>query len=110
MNIAFIGTGIMGAPMARNLALAGHDVVAWNRTASKAEGIGATVAGSPAEAVDGAEVVITMLTDGPTIAATVPELDPETLWIQMSTVGVDDTAAFAARHPRYLDAPVLGSK
>ena len=59
--------GIMGAPMARNLAGAGHEVRAWNRTASKAEGLGATVAGSPAEAVDGADVVITMLSDGPTV-------------------------------------------
>src|SRR4051794_23644221 len=110
VKIALLGTGIMGSGMTRNLAGAGHEVTAWNRTREKAEGLGATVAGTPAEAVDGAEAVITMLTDGPTIASTVPALDPQTLWIQMSTVGIDDTAAFAARHPRYLDAPVLGSK
>jgi 3-hydroxyisobutyrate dehydrogenase len=110
MRIAFFGCGIMGAPMARNLAADGHDVVVWNRTCEKAEGLGATVADTPAEAVDGAETLITMLVDGPAIEATVPELDPETLWIQMSTVGVGDTARFAERHPRYLDAPVLGSK
>ena len=57
----------MGAPMARNLT-AKHDVVVWNRTCEKAEGLGATVADSPAEAVDGADVVITMLADGPTVA------------------------------------------
>src|SRR3954453_5530325 len=110
MNVAFLGTGIMGAPMARHLASAGHDVTVWNRTRAKAEGLGATVAGTPAEAVEGAEVVITMLTDGPTVSSTVPELDPDTLWIQMSTVGVADTAAFAERHARFMDAPVLGSK
>ena len=55
--------------MARHLAGAGHDVRAWNRTREKAEGLGATVAASPAEAVDGADVVVTMLSDGPTVAA-----------------------------------------
>ena len=110
MKIAVLGTGIMGGPMARNLAAAGHDVTVWNRTREKANGLGVVVADTPAEAVAGAEVVITMLTDGPTVAATVPELDQETLWIQMSTVGVADTASFAARHARFMDAPVLGSK
>ena len=67
MRIAVLGTGIMGGPMARNLAAAGHDVTVWNRTREKAEGLGATVAGTPAEAVDGAEVLVTMLADGPAI-------------------------------------------
>jgi len=110
MRIAFVGTGIMGAPMARNLAGAGHDVTVWNRTREKAEGLGANVAGTPAEAVDGAEAVVTMLADGPVIEETVPELEPDTLWIQMSTVGAADTERFYERHARYLDAPVLGSK
>ena len=51
MRIAVLGTGIMGAPMARNLASAGHEVRAWNRTVTKAEGLGATVAATPAEAL-----------------------------------------------------------
>jgi 3-hydroxyisobutyrate dehydrogenase len=110
MRIAFLGTGIMGGPMARNLAAAGHDVTVWNRTREKCEELGVAIADTPQEAVDGAEVLITMLTDGPAIEEAVPELDPETLWIQMSTVGVADTAGFAERHVRYLDAPVLGSK
>src|SRR6185503_1077630 len=110
MRVAVLGTGIMGGPMARNLAAAGHDVTAWNRTREKAEGLGAAVADTPAEAVDGAEVVLTMLADGPTVDAVVPELDPDLLWIQSSTVGVSDTDRFAARHPRFLDAPVLGSR
>jgi 3-hydroxyisobutyrate dehydrogenase len=110
MRIAFLGTGIMGAPMARNLAGAGHDVIVWNRTREKAEGLGADIAGTPADAVDGAETVVTMLADGPAIEETVPQLDPETLWIQMSTVGAADTTRFCERHARYLDAPVLGSR
>jgi 3-hydroxyisobutyrate dehydrogenase len=110
MRIAVLGTGIMGGPMARNLAAAGHDVTAWNRTREKAEGLGATVADTPAQAVDSAEVVLTMLADGPTVDAVVPELDPDVLWIQSSTVGGADTDRFAARHARFLDAPVLGSR
>jgi 3-hydroxyisobutyrate dehydrogenase len=110
MKIAFLGTGIMGGPMARNLAAAGHDVTVWNRTREKAEATGARVAETPAEAVAGAEAVITMLMDGPACEATVPELDAQTLWIQMSTVGADETARFAARHERFMDCPVLGSQ
>src|SRR4051794_9850558 len=100
----------MGGPMARNLAAAGHDVTVWNRTREKAEATGATVANSPAEAVEGAEALVTMLMDGAACEATVPKLDPQTLWIQMSTVGADDTARFADRHPRFMDCPVLGSQ
>jgi 3-hydroxyisobutyrate dehydrogenase len=109
LRLAVLGTGIMGGPIASNLAAAGHEVRAWNRTREKAEGLGATVAATPAEAVEGAEAVITMLADGPAIDEAVPELDPGLLWIQMSTIGVSDTARLAARHPRFLDAPVLGS-
>lgn len=69
MKIAVLGTGVMGAPMTRNLASAGHEVRAWNRTASKAEGLGAQVCSSPSAAATGAEVIITMLADGPTVAA-----------------------------------------
>jgi 3-hydroxyisobutyrate dehydrogenase len=110
MRVAVLGTGIMGAPIARNLAAAGHDVRVWNRTRTKAEGLGAEVAETPAQAVGGAEVLITMLADGPAVDAVVPELDPALLWVQMSTVGVSDTARFGQRHPRFVDAPVLGSK
>ena len=110
MKVAVLGTGTMGAPMARNIASAGHDVRVWNRTREKAEGLGADVADTPAEAVAGAEVVITMLSDGPAVDAALPELDEGALWVQMSTVGVADTVRFAERHARFVDAPVLGSK
>lgn len=65
MKIAFLGTGLMGAPMARRLVAAGHDVTVWNRSADKARGVqGAAVAPDPAQAVAGAEAVFTMLSDG----------------------------------------------
>src|SRR4051794_40309710 len=108
MNVAVLGTGIMGAPMARNLA-AKHDVVVWNRTREKAEGLGATVAGSPAEAVDGADVVITMLSDGPTVA-TVMEgitLTENQLWWQASTVGIEWITKLG---DRFVDGPVMGTR
>jgi 3-hydroxyisobutyrate dehydrogenase len=66
--IAFLGTGRMGAPMAANLARGGFAVRVWNRTASRAAALArdsAAIAGSPAEAVKGAGIVITMLADGP---------------------------------------------
>jgi 3-hydroxyisobutyrate dehydrogenase len=66
MRVAVLGTGSMGAPMARNLAGAGHEVSAWNRSREKAEPLaehGVSVAGSVAEAVAGADVVVTMLAD-----------------------------------------------
>ena len=65
---AFLGTGRTGRPMAANLAISGFDVRVWNCTGSRAEALaadGAVVASSPAEAVGGAAIVITMLADGP---------------------------------------------
>lgn len=70
-EIAFIGTGLMGSHMARNLLKAGHSVTVWNRTVSKAEALaadGARVAASPNEAVAEADVTITMLSDGKAVA------------------------------------------
>jgi 3-hydroxyisobutyrate dehydrogenase len=117
MRAAVLGTGIMGAPIARRLAAA-HEVCVWNRTRSKADGLGAAVTASPAEAVDGVEVVITMLADGPAVdhvmAEALPALPPEALWVQMSTVAVAETLRFAAladdHGALYVDSPVLGSR
>src|SRR5690349_22811868 len=121
--IAFLGTGRMGAPMAANLAHGGFDVRVWNRTPSRAEALaadGAAVASSPAEAVRGAAIVITMLADGPATeqAATGPDglltADPGTIWVQMATVGAEWTARLAriagARGIVFVDAPVSGSE
>ena len=66
MNLAFVGLGRMGTPIARNLSGAGHTVTVYNRTRNKAEELqsaGAQVANSPAEACSRAEAVFTMLSD-----------------------------------------------
>ncbi|WP_434452103.1 NAD(P)-dependent oxidoreductase [Lentzea sp. E54] len=120
MKIAVLGTGLMGAPIAANLAAAGHDVRVWNRTRAKAEPLadkGATVAGTPAEAVEGAEIVLTVLNDGPTVTATMqdaaPSLPHDAVWIQASTVGVaateDHIDLARSLGLEFVDAPVLGS-
>ena len=121
MKIAFLGTGIMGAPMARHLAEAGHDVTVWNRSADKAEPLaehGAEVAGDPAAAVAGADVIVTMLTDAAVVeevmAGAADAAADGTIWWQASTVGIDGTealAALAGRHGlTFVDAPVLGTR
>jgi 3-hydroxyisobutyrate dehydrogenase len=121
MNIAFLGTGIMGAPMARNLARAGHDVTVWNRSAEKAQPLaehGAHVAQDPAAAVAEAEVVVTMLTDADAVESVMREAAPAApagaVWWQASTVGIEGTerlVALAAEHGlAYVDGPVLGTK
>ena len=66
MRVAFLGAGRMGRPMAENLLDAGHDLVVYNRTRSRAEPLadaGAELAASPAEAARGAEALVTMLAD-----------------------------------------------
>ncbi|BCK71478.1 dehydrogenase [Streptomyces libani subsp. rufus] len=121
LSVAVLGTGIMGAAMARNLAAAGLDVRAWNRTRARAEPLaadGVRVTGSPAEAVDGADVVLTMLLDGAAVLDALRQaagaLSPGALFLQMSTVGTDGLAPlarFADEHRlRFVDAPVLGTK
>lgn len=118
---AVLGTGTMGAPMARNLAKAGHTVRVWNRTRARAEplaGDAITVASSPAEAATGADVLLTMLYDVDAVtdvaAVALPALPEGALWLQMSTVGVAGTrtlAALAETHGiAFVDAPVVGTK
>jgi 3-hydroxyisobutyrate dehydrogenase len=122
-SIAFLGTGRMGGPMAANLAHAGLAVRVWNRTASRAAaltGDGATVATSPAQAVQGAGIVVTMLADGPATeqAANGPDgflaTSRGAIWVQMATIGTQWTARLAgsaARHGViFVDAPVSGSQ
>lgn len=111
----------MGAPMARNLAAAGHGVRAWNRSADKALALteaGVTVADTPGEAAAGAEVLVTMLFDAESVTSVVEDalavLVPGAVWLQMSTIGPAGTRACAALADRhgvaYVDAPVLGTK
>jgi 3-hydroxyisobutyrate dehydrogenase len=120
-TVAVLGTGYMGAPMARNIATAGHVVRVWNRSRDKADPLaahGITVADTPADAVHGADVVVTMLSDGPVVAEVIDRaadaLPAGTLWLQMSTVGDRWTTTLAERASEldvtFIDAPVLGTK
>src|SRR3982751_1174083 len=113
-TIAVLGTGTMGAPMARNLVEAGIDVRAWNRTAEKARAVdGAQVCETPAQAAEGADFVLTMLADGEAVEETVRELDFRgAVWLQMSTVGIEATELLMERSGEapFVDAPVVGTK
>jgi 3-hydroxyisobutyrate dehydrogenase-like beta-hydroxyacid dehydrogenase len=111
MNIAFIGTGRMGAAMVRNLVAAGHRVTAYNRTREKAEGLGAAVADSPAAACRGAEVAITMLPDDHAVEEVVFGKDAigGVPHISSSTISTAMARRLAAHAPgAYLSAPVFG--
>jgi 3-hydroxyisobutyrate dehydrogenase len=121
VNVAVLGTGIMGAPMARNIADAGHGVRVWNRSREKTEGLGLAVADSPAGAVDGAEVVVTMLADADAVHAVLVDggaLDAMrgngSVLCQTSTIGIagiEDVAhECATRDIPLVDAPVLGTR
>ncbi|WP_433192857.1 NAD(P)-dependent oxidoreductase [Nocardia sp. CA-107356] len=120
-TVAVLGTGTMGAPIARNLLRAGFDVLVWNRTPVKAALIaaGALQVSSIAAAASAADVLITVLADGAAVeqAMTRPggalsALAPGAIWIQMSTVGLEYCARLAALAIRnnilFIDAPVIG--
>lgn len=123
-TVAFVGLGIMGAPMARNLRAAGFDVVAYNRSPAKVEQFvsdGGRGAGSVAEAVREADAVVTMLPDSPDVEAVMlgdngvlESSRPGTLVVDMSTIRPDVTRriaeAAAARQLSFLDAPVSGGE
>ena len=121
MQIAVLGIGLMGFPMARRLCEAGHQVHAWNRSRAKAERLlpfGATVHDAPAGAVRAADVVVCMLENGPVIEdvlfrqGTADALRPGTLFVDMASIqpreARDHAARLAERGVRQLDAPVSG--
>ena len=120
-TIAMLGTGLMGAPMARRLLGAGNAVRAWNRSPGKAEALvadGATAFDEPAAAVAGCDFVVTMLSDGNAVADVLFErgaadaMRPGTVVIDMSSIRPGE----AREHDRrlrerallHLDAPVSG--
>lgn len=124
-TVAVLGAGgTMGFPMARNIARAGIEVRAWNRSRGKAEPLaadGVTIADSPAGAADGAGIVLTMLADADAVAAVMtgsrgalPAIAGSGIWLQMSTLGeagIQRCAKLAAEHETgFVDAPVLGSR
>jgi 3-hydroxyisobutyrate dehydrogenase len=121
MRAAVLGTGIMGAAMARTLAREGHEVRVWNRSPDRAAAVagdGITAHAAIGEAVASCEVVVTMLYDADSVLAISDELvaalGPETVWLQCTTVGPAGIARIAeAAGPavdRLLDAPVLGTR
>ena len=121
-KIGFIGLGIMGRPMAKNLIEAGHELVLYTRTKEKAEelaGDGATVAGSPKEVAESVDVVITMLPDSPDVEAVVAGedgvlegIEEGSLIVDMSTISPVVARELAAKAREkgasMLDAPVSG--
>jgi 3-hydroxyisobutyrate dehydrogenase len=118
-RVAVLGTGIMGAPMARNLLKAGFQVRVWNRTPDKARVLaadGADLAETPADAVREAAFLITMLTDGAAVLAVMgqaAESVPDgAVWLQTSMdTDVERVAALAEDHGiTFVNCPVLGTR
>jgi 3-hydroxyisobutyrate dehydrogenase-like beta-hydroxyacid dehydrogenase len=121
MDIAWIGTGIMGAPMARRLLAAGHHLSVFNRSPEKARLLsddGATVAADAAAAAQSAEIIFVMVPDTPdveqVVAAIEPSLAKGQLVIDMSTIAPEAERLIAERLATlgvdYLDAPVSGGE
>jgi 2-hydroxy-3-oxopropionate reductase len=126
--IALLGTGIMGAHMARRLAQAGFRVTVWNRSAGKAAGLaqfGVRIAGSPASACVDADVVIVMLSNGPVVedvlfspdqtgTTPVEAMRNGSVLVVMSSIPVETCQSHAtrvaARGIGYIDAPVSGGE
>jgi 3-hydroxyisobutyrate dehydrogenase len=125
MTVAVLGAGgTMGLPMSANLARAGHEIRAWNRTAAKAEPLreeGAAICATPAEAARGAGVVLTMLSDADAVldamsgdAGALAGAAGDAVWLQASTIGLEGTERCAALAEQagvvFVDAPVLGTR
>lgn len=122
-TIAVLGAGgTMGFPIARNLVRAGFPVRAWNRSLDKAQPLsddGAELCSTPAEAVSGADVIVTMLADADAVIETVAdalsgEHRSDAIWLQMSTIGLEGTERcieLAHEHNlAFVDVPVLGTR
>jgi 3-hydroxyisobutyrate dehydrogenase-like beta-hydroxyacid dehydrogenase len=119
MRVAFLGLGIMGRPMAANLAKAGHEVTVWNRTPKLVEEV--RVASTPAEAARGAEVVWMCVSDTKAVESVLfgangveSSLAEGMVIVDSSTISPSATHQFAervkSRGVDYVDAPVTGSK
>jgi 3-hydroxyisobutyrate dehydrogenase-like beta-hydroxyacid dehydrogenase len=119
MRVSFLGLGIMGRPMAANLAKAGHEVTVWNRTPKLVEGV--RVASTPAEAARGADVVWMCVSDTKAVESVLfgangveSSLAEGMVIVDSSTISPSATQQFAervkSRGVDYVDAPVTGSK
>lgn len=119
-NITVLGTGIMGSALAKNLAAAGFAITVWNRTAASADQLAGipniTVQHDLAAAVTQKDAVITMLFDGAAVTEVMQNapVSPGTIWLQMTTVGIPDTAALAQlaqdKELVFYDSPVSGTR
>ncbi len=121
LDVAVIGTGLMGAPMAANIARAGFRTQVWNRSAEKAAPLasqGCIVANTAVEAISGAQVVISMLDSAAATDAVfvsgglLQQLAPGSVWVVMSSLSPQESREHAvlaaARGLAYIDAPVSG--
>jgi 3-hydroxyisobutyrate dehydrogenase-like beta-hydroxyacid dehydrogenase len=123
-HVGFVGLGIMGMPMARHIQSAGYPVRVFNRTASRmgaAEAFGAVPSRSVAQLAESSDVLITILTGPEAVRAVMEGPDgalaharPGQIWIQMSTLDISSTRAFARAAQEhgvdFVDCPVTGSK
>ena len=120
-TIAFLGTGLMGAPMCQNILQHGFNLRCWNRTLSKAqplETLGASVTQTPEEAVTDADVIISMLSDGPSVLevmrkeAVLKAFKQGAIWIDMSSTKPKEAQQqreiLEQMEISHLDAPVSG--
>ena len=121
-SIAFLGLGIMGLPMAGHLLKAGFPLTVYNRTAERAKDLvqaGARQAATPAKAASGADIVISMVTDGPDVEQVLMGTEgavhgarPGAVFIDMSTISPETAQKLADALSRYqiefLDAPMSG--
>jgi len=122
MKVGIAGIGAMGAAIARRIEAGDHELTIWNRSPAPCEEFaerGVPVAGSARELAEAAEVVITMLADGAAVEAVgaeicaAPAAEPARVWVEMSTIEADRSAALAERAAaagvEYLRAPVSGN-
>ncbi len=120
-QIGFIGTGVMGAPIARHLAAAGHDVTVYNRTRAKAEAWrqanGGTLADTPADAAAGRDAVLTCVGNDDDLGSVTLGPDgafaamrEDAVFIDHTTVSAAIARELAAARPLVVDAPVSGGQ
>ena len=120
-KIAFLGTGLMGEPMCKNILKSNLPLTVWNRSQNKTnqlKNLGAEVANSPQEAVTGADVIITMLSDGAAVYDLIFKqkvakyMQKGATHIDMGSIGADEAIEHSKKHTingiNYLDAPVSG--
>lgn len=121
LTIALLGTGLLGSAIGLRLLQSGRQLTSWNRHPARMEPLraaGARLASSAAEAVADADVVLSVLADGPACRSVlIEQAGPglaDRLVINVATIGPDESrelaAAVASRQGRFLEAPVLGSR